>query len=80
MTTMTIQYDNRNRTVTKLLNGLLHSGIIWVEQPKMTAKEKHIEDFKSALRETEAMAKDIAINGIAGYETMDEFLERMDKE
>ncbi len=78
MTTMTIQYDNRNRTVTKLLNGLLHSGIIWVEQPKMTAKEKHIENFKSALRETEAMAKDIAINGIAGYKTLDDLLNEED--
>jgi hypothetical protein len=74
MATMTIKYDNRNKTVTNLLNGLIYSGII---QP-VDAKEKRIAEFESALREAREMAKDIAKNGIDGYQTMDEFLKTLD--
>jgi hypothetical protein len=74
MATMTIKYDNRNKTVTNLLNGLIYSGII---EP-VDAKEKRIAEFESALREAREMAKDIAINGTKGYKTLDELLEEDD--
>jgi hypothetical protein len=41
---------------------------------KQTAREKHIAKFKEAIRETEAMVKDIRINGTKGYKTLDELL------
>ncbi|GHT01169.1 hypothetical protein AGMMS49525_01190 [Bacteroidia bacterium] len=41
---------------------------------KQTAKDKHIAEFKEAIRETEAMAKDIRLNGTKGYKTLDELL------
>ncbi|WP_226995349.1 hypothetical protein, partial [Candidatus Symbiothrix dinenymphae] len=44
---------------------------------KPTAREKHIAEFKEAIRETEAMAKHIRQNGTKGYQTMDEFLKTL---
>jgi hypothetical protein len=44
------------------------------EKRKPTAKEKHIAEFKEAIRQTEEMVKDIRLNGTKGYQTMDEFL------
>jgi hypothetical protein len=42
--------------------------------PKLSAREKHIAQFKEAIRETEAMVRDIRKNGTKGYQTMEEFL------
>jgi hypothetical protein len=42
-----------------------------------TAKEKHIAEFKEAIRQTEAMVKDIRQNGTKGYQTMEEFLKTL---
>ena len=72
MQTTVIEYNKRNASsVQKILDGLTSSGLIRI---KKSAREKHIEEFKEAVRETEAMAADIRKNGIAGYQTMDEFL------
>jgi hypothetical protein len=71
MATMTIKYDNRNKTVKNLLTGLIDSGIIHPAD----AKEERIAEFKSALREAKEMAKDIAENGTKGYKTLDDLLD-----
>ncbi|MDR0865727.1 MAG: hypothetical protein LBO74_12465 [Candidatus Symbiothrix sp.] len=47
------------------------------ENRKQIAREKHIAEFKEAIRETEAMVKDIRLNGTKGYQTMDEFLKTL---
>jgi hypothetical protein len=44
---------------------------------RQTVKEKHIAEFKEAIRQTEVMAKDIRANGTEGYQTMDEFLQTL---
>ncbi|GHV22741.1 hypothetical protein FACS189428_5250 [Clostridia bacterium] len=41
---------------------------------KQTAREKHIAEFKEAIRQTEEMVKDIRLNGTKGYKTLDELL------
>jgi hypothetical protein len=43
------------------------------ENHRQTAREKHIAEFKEAIRETETMAEDIRLNGTKGYQTMNEF-------
>jgi hypothetical protein len=47
------------------------------ESRKPTAKEKHIAEFKEAIRQTEEMVEDIRLNGTKGYQTMDEFLKTL---
>ncbi|MDR2774480.1 MAG: hypothetical protein LBC19_07020 [Tannerella sp.] len=71
MATMTIKYDNRNKTVKKLLDSLIYSGAI---QP-IDEKSKRVAEFKSALRETQIIAKDIAANGTKEYKTLDDLLD-----
>lgn len=45
-----------------------------VVRPKLTAREKHIAEFKEAIRETEAMVADIRKNGTKGYKTLEQML------
>jgi hypothetical protein len=55
-----------------LLDGLIHSGIIY----PIGAKEARIAEFKTALREAKEMAENIAA-GTKDYETMDGFLKKV---
>jgi predicted transcriptional regulator len=72
MQTTVIEYSKRNASsVQQILDGLTSSGLIKI---KKSAKEKHLEEFKQAVRETEAMAADIRKNGTAGYKTLQELL------
>jgi len=70
MQTMVIQYNERNRSASQILNGLLSVGIIKI---KKSANEKRIEELKQAMREAKTMGDDIRKNGTNGYQTMDEF-------
>jgi hypothetical protein len=72
MQTIVIEYNKRNASsVKQIIDGLISSGLIKI---KKSAKEKHLEEFRKAVRETEAMAAGIRKNGIDEYQTMDEFL------
>ena len=72
MQTIVIECNKRNASsVRKILDGLTSSGLIRI---KKSAKEKHIEEMKEALRETGAMIADIRKNGVEGYKTLDELL------
>jgi hypothetical protein len=76
MATMVIEYDERNKTVEQMLNGLLLSGVI--RRPKAVRdKNKQLAEFKQALHEAKAMAADIAVNGTRGYESMDDVLKTL---
>jgi hypothetical protein len=79
MKTMTIEYDGRNRAVTCRLEGLIAAGLIRRSKP-VPRRRRQVIEFENALREAKAMAADIAVNGTAGYQTMDEFLETLHKE
>ncbi|GHT65970.1 hypothetical protein FACS189452_01040 [Bacteroidia bacterium] len=60
-----------------LLTFLNTWGIDVEEKPisrKPTARERHIAEFKEAIRQTEVMVKDIRQNGTKGYKTLDELL------
>jgi hypothetical protein len=70
MTTMTIKYDKRNKTVNNSLSGLIYSGIIH----STDAREARIAEFKSALHEIGEIVKNIAVNGTGGYKTLDDLL------
>ena len=76
MQTIEIECSKRNASsVRKILDGLTSSGLIRI---KKSAREKHIEEFKDAVRETEAMVADIRKNGVAGYKTLEELLAEED--
>jgi hypothetical protein len=70
MTEMVIEYDEKNKTVKQVLDAMISSGVI---RRKKTAKEKRIEEFKQALRETKEMVENIAA-GNNNYKTLDELL------
>ncbi|MDR1114807.1 MAG: hypothetical protein LBL33_01380 [Tannerella sp.] len=71
MATMTIKYDNRNKIIKNLLDSLIYSGAIH----PIDEKDKQIAKFRSALRETQAIANDIATKGTKGYKTLDDLLD-----
>jgi hypothetical protein len=73
MKELIIEYDEKNKTVNKLLDAMISSG---VSHKKRTAKEKRIAELKQSLKEAKEMAENIAA-GNDHYETMDEFLERL---
>jgi hypothetical protein len=56
MTEMLIEYDASNKTVKKVLDVMISSGVV---RKKLTAKEKRIEEFKQAMK-TKEMAENIA--------------------
>jgi hypothetical protein len=86
MATLTLEYDSRNKTARQIMDGLLLSGVfveknidkpankLHIKKHRQTVREKHIADFKEAIRQTEEMVCDIRKNGTKGYQTMDEFL------
>jgi hypothetical protein len=71
MKTMIIEYNEQNAFVKQILDGLASSKLIRI---KKSSKEKHLEEFEEAVRETETMITNIRRNGSEGYQTMDEFL------
>jgi hypothetical protein len=71
MATMVIEYNGRNKTVKQVIDGLLSAGII---RRKSAKREKHIEELKQAILETEKMVEDIRLNGIKGYKTLEELV------
>jgi DNA-binding MarR family transcriptional regulator len=79
MRTMTIEYDDSNRAVTQVLKGLIAAGLIRRSKP-VPRRRRQVIEFENALREAKAMAADIAVNGTAGYLTMDEFLKTLEDE
>lgn len=72
---MVIEYDERNKTVKRVLESLISGGLI--QRKNTSAKDKRIAEFKQALRESREIAADIAENGIEGYQTMDDFLKTL---
>ena len=73
MATMIIEYNERNKYVRQVLEGLIGSGIIHRRDNKIE-KNRKITAFKTALQECKDMTIDIARNGTAGYKTLDDLL------
>jgi len=73
MATMTIEYNEQNKYTRQVLEGLIGSGIIR-RQDNRAKKDRKIASFKTALQESKNMAIDIALNGTAGYKTLDDLL------
>ena len=71
MTTMTIEYNEKDKYARQVLTGLTGSGII---RRKNEVKDQRISSFKAALQETKIMSACIALNGIEGYKTLDDLL------
>jgi hypothetical protein len=78
MATITLEYDSRNKTARQVIDGLALSGIFSLKSDKKSrkeiAKEKHIAQFKEAVRQTLDIAADIRKNGTSGYKTLEELL------
>jgi len=68
MATMTIEYNEKNKHVMRVLTGLIGAGVIH------RRNDTKISKFKTALHETQTMSADIAQNGTAGYKTLDDLL------
>ena len=68
MATMTIEYNEKNMHVLRVLTGLIGTGIIH------RRNEKKISEFKTALHEAKTMSADITQKGIAGYKSLDDLL------
>jgi hypothetical protein len=68
MATMTIEYNEKNKSVMQVLTGLIGAGIIHRKN------ETKIFEFKAALHEVKIMSADISLNGIGGYKTLDDLL------
>ena len=68
MATMTIEYNEKNMNVLRVLTGLIGTGVIH------RRNEKKISEFKTALHEAKTMSEDITQNGIARYKTLDDLL------
>jgi hypothetical protein len=74
MTELIIEYDESNKTVEKVLNAMISSGVI--RKKDVTAKSRRISEFKQALHETKEMVENIT-SGVRDYETMDDFLKSL---
>jgi len=75
---MKIEYNGRNKAAKQALENLIASGLIRrKDAQKAAAIEQRKAEFREALREAKAMAADIAVNGSAGYQTMDDFLKTL---
>ena len=70
MATMTLEYDARNSTVRKLLEGLLSSGLF----REQSEHEKEREAIQKNMRTANKMIADIRTGGSAKYQNMDSFL------
>ena len=65
---MTIEYNEKDEHVMRVLTGLPGAGFIHRKN------KTKISEFKTALQEARTMSTDIAKNGIAGYKTLDDLL------
>jgi roadblock/LC7 domain-containing protein len=70
MATLTLEYDARNSTVRRLVEGLLSSGLFRVK----SEQEKERIEIQKNMRTANKMIKDIRINGSSKYQNMDSFL------
>ena len=70
--TMTIEYNEQNKYVKQVLDGLIGSGLI--RRRYTGIKNNKISHFKTALQECKNIATDIAQNGTDGYKTLDDLL------
>jgi hypothetical protein len=70
MATLTLEYDARNSTVRRLVEGLLSSGLFRVQ----SKQEKECAEIQENMRTVSKMIDDIRVNGSSSYENMDSFL------
>ncbi|MDR2148404.1 MAG: hypothetical protein LBE91_18330 [Tannerella sp.] len=70
MATLTLEYNARNSTVRRLIEGLLSSGLFKVQSDI----EKEQSEIGKNMKTVNKMIADIQANGSAKYENMDEFL------
>jgi len=70
MATLTLEYDARNSTVQRLVEGLLSSGLFRVQ----SEQEKERIEIQKNMREANKIIEDIRINGSTKYQNMDSFL------
>ena len=70
MATLTLEYDARNGTVRRLVEGLLSSGLFRVK----SEHEKERIDIQKNMRTASKMIEDIRINGSSKYQNMESFL------
>ena len=70
MATLTLEYDARNSTVRRLVEGLLSSGLFRVQ----SEQEKECIEIQKNMRTASKMIDDIRINGSSKYQNMDSFL------
>ena len=70
MATLTLEYDARNNTVQRLVEGLLSSGLFRVK----SEQEKERIEIQKNMRTASKMIDDIRINGSSKYQNMDSFL------
>jgi len=70
MATVTLEYNARNGSVRRLLEGLLSSGLFHVKSEY--GRER--EDIRKNMRTAKKMIADIRTNGSAKYQNMDSFL------
>ena len=70
MATLTLEYDARNSTVRRLIEGLLSSGLFRVQ----SEQEKERAEIQKNMRTASKMIEDIRMNGSSKYQNMDSFL------
>jgi hypothetical protein len=70
MATLTLEYDARNSTVRRLIEGLLASGLFRIQ----SEEEKERIEIQENMRIAGKMIKDISLNGSSKYQNMDSFL------
>lgn len=73
MTTLTISYNEKNRTAEEVLIGLIKSGAITVKGIDENFERK----IKKAIREAENIAADIEQNSSKKLRTMDDVINEM---
>jgi len=70
MATLTLEYNARNSTVQRLIEGLLSSGLFRVQ----SGQEKECAEIQENMRTVSKMIDDIRMNGSSNYQNMDSFL------
>ena len=70
MATLTLEYNARNNTVRKLIEGLLSSGLFRVQ----LEHDKERKAIQKNMHTASKMIADIRMNGSTKYQNMDSFL------
>ena len=70
MATLTLEYDARNSTVRRLIEGLLSSSLFRVK----SEQEKERTEIQKNMHTASKMIEDIRMNGSSKYQNMDSFL------